>query len=125
MPDGSTSPRLHRSDLTGPGYHRRRRGRGFSYTGTDGKPLRDSRERARIKALVIPPAWQDVWICPDGQGHVQAVGTDSAGRRQYVYHERWRVLRDEAKHHRMLEFGAVLPKVRRAVDEHLTSRGLF
>jgi DNA topoisomerase IB len=79
---------------------------------------------ARIKALVIPPAWEDVWICPDVLGHIQAVGTDAAGRRQYLYHENWRARRDRDKHDRMLDFGAALPQLRRVVSRHLDGRGL-
>ena len=79
-------PRLRRSDLDAPGIRRRRRGRGWSYTDSDGTALDDPAVRARIDSLVIPPAWRDVWICPSANGHIQAVGTDAAGRRQYRYH---------------------------------------
>jgi DNA topoisomerase IB len=79
---------------------------------------------ARIRSLVIPPAWQDVWICTDPAGHIQAVGTDAAGRRQYLYHDLWREQRDHEKHDRMLEFGAALPRVRRVIRRHLGQRGL-
>jgi DNA topoisomerase I len=78
----------------------------------------------RIKALVIPPAWEDVWICPDPRGHIQAVGTDAAGRRQYRYHDLWREQRDRRKHDRMLEVGAALPGISRAIRRHLDDRGL-
>ena len=83
---------LRRSDLAGPGIRRRRCGRGLRYLGPDGAPVRDPEQLARIKSLVIPPAWEDVWICADRLGHIQAVGTDSAGRRQYRYHDLWRDL---------------------------------
>jgi len=79
---------------------------------------------ARIRALVIPPAWEDVWICADPRGHIQAVGTDSAGRRQYRYHDLWREQRDQDKHDRMREFGAALPQLRAVVGRHLDGRGL-
>ena len=108
-----------RSEITGPGIARRRRGRGFSYLGPDGAPVTDAATLSRIKALVIPPAWEDVWICPGPDGHIQAVGTDAAGRRQYRYHDRWRELRDREKFDRMLEFGRTLPKIRAVVDRHL------
>jgi DNA topoisomerase-1 len=99
---------LTRSDLSAPGIRRRRSGRGFRYFAADGKPLADAVAVARIKALVIPPAW----VCPREDGHIQAVGTDVAGRRQYRYHDRWRDQQDREKFDRMLEFGRVLPCVR-------------
>jgi len=85
--------RLRRSRLDGPGIRRVRCGRGFRYTGPDGRPI-DEETRARVRALVIPPAWKDVWICPFSNGHIQVFGTDAAGRRQYRYHDQWRVRRD-------------------------------
>ncbi|GAA2598930.1 DNA topoisomerase IB [Actinomadura fulvescens] len=115
--------RLRHSDPESPGIRRRRCGRGFRYLGPDGAPLRDPAELARIKELTIPPAWTDVWICPSPTGHLQAVGVDSEGRRQYLYHEEWRRQRDAAKHDRVLEFAALLPKVRGTVAEHLDMRG--
>jgi DNA topoisomerase IB len=118
------SARTRQADPSGPGYRRRRRGRGFSYVRPDGNAIRDPAVLGRIKALVIPPAWQDVWICADELGHIQAVGTDSAGRRQYLYHQNWRARRDRDKHDRMLAFGAALPGLRQAVSEHLEGRGL-
>jgi DNA topoisomerase IB len=120
-PDG---PELRRSDLSEPGIRRRRRGKGFSYLGPDGKPVADPATLARIKALVIPPAWENVWICPDPLRHIQAVGTDSAGRRQYRYHDLWRAERDRRKHGRVLEFGAALPRLRELVSQHLQAPGL-
>jgi DNA topoisomerase IB len=114
---------LRRSDPAEPGLRRQRCGRGFRYFGLDGKPL-EAAEVTRIKELVIPPAWQDVWICPDPDGHIQAMGTDAAGRRQYLYHPDWRVHRDREKHDRALELGARLPQVRETVAEHLKQRGL-
>ena len=115
---------LVRSDLSGPGIRRRRHGRGFRYLGPEGTPLRDPEVLARVKALVIPPAWEDVWISAAPDGHIQAVGTDAAGRRQYRYHDRWREQRDREKHDRVLEFGAVLPRVRTVVLDHLDGRTL-
>jgi DNA topoisomerase IB len=114
---------LVRSEITGPGISRRRCGRGFRYLGPRGAPVTDAATLSRIKALVIPPAWEDVWICPDPDGHIQAVGTDAAGRRQYRYHDRWRELRDREKFDRVLEFGRTLPKIRAVVDRHLDGRG--
>ncbi len=115
---------LCQSDLSAPGIGRKRCGRGFRYAGPRGTPVKDPRVLARIKALVIPPAWEDVWICRDPCGHIQAVGTDSAGRRQYRYHDLWQERRDQRKHDRMLEFGAALPGIRRAIRRHLDDRGL-
>ena len=106
-----------------PGITRRRHGRGFRYFGPDGSPLRDPGELARIKALVIPPAWTDVWICQDPAGHLQATGTDAAGRRQYRYHDQWRIQQDQEKFQRMIDFAGVLPKIRETVTEHLAGRG--
>lgn len=114
--------RLRRSDLSKPGIVRRRRGRGFSYT-LDGKSIGRA-DRERIAALVIPPAWTDVWICSDERGHIQAVGTDAAGRRQYRYHDEWRQRRDREKFDHVAETAAVLPKLRRAVEADLSGRGL-
>jgi DNA topoisomerase IB len=121
---GSAVIKVRRSDLSEPGITRRRRGKGFSYRGPDSAPVADPAVLARIKGLAVPPAWKDVWICPDSRGHIQAVGTDSAGRRQYLYHDAWRAERDQDKHDRMLEFGAALPRLRRMVDQHLDERGL-
>ena len=116
--------RLRRVDCAGPGIERLRRGRGFSYRSADGETVRDEVTLARIAALVIPPAWTDVWICPFPNGHIQAVGTDAAGRRQYRYHDDWRVQRDAEKHQRVLTFAQRLPKARERVVEHLGQRGM-
>ncbi|WP_199702761.1 DNA topoisomerase IB [Jiangella rhizosphaerae] len=116
--------RLRRWDPTGPAILRRRRGRGFGYVGVDGEPLADDETLARIRALVIPPAWKDVRICPWPNGHLQAVGTDDAGRRQYLYHESWRVRRDREKFARIREFGEALPKARVRIADDLATRGL-
>jgi DNA topoisomerase IB len=115
--------RFRRSDPGTEGIRRRRCGRGFRYLGAAG-PVTDPRTLARIRALVIPPAWEDVWICPDPRGHIQAVGTDSAGRRQYLYHALWREQRDRDKRDRIRELGAALPRVREVVGRHLEGRGL-
>jgi DNA topoisomerase-1 len=104
--------RLRRSDCSGPGYGRRRCGGGFTYYGADGKPLTDPGDLERIRSLAIPPAWKDVWICPWPGGHIQAMGTDDAGRRQYLYHEKWRQRRDAEKFDHMLEFARALPRLR-------------
>ncbi|MBW4721136.1 DNA topoisomerase IB [Saccharothrix obliqua] len=114
--------RLRRSDPSGPGWRRVRRGRGFGYVDDTGaRP--DAAELARVKALAIPPAWRDVWVCPHANGHLQAVGTDSAGRRQYLYHERWRRERDEEKHDRVLDLAPALPGFRAEVARALDGRG--
>jgi DNA topoisomerase IB len=116
--------RLRRSVPDGPGYTRRRRGSGFSYLDERGRPLTDGDELRRCRDLVIPPAWRDVWICPDPAGHIQAVGTDVAGRRQYLYHSRWRVHRDRRKFDRVLVVAARLPRLRRRVRSDLADRAL-
>ena len=116
--------RTRRSDPAAPGIARVRRGRGFSYHAPGGKLLADAGAVERIRALAIPPAWTDVWICQDERGHIQAVGTDAAGRRQYLYHEAWRARRDRAKFERLPEFAATLPTARRALAADLKLRGL-
>jgi DNA topoisomerase IB len=110
---------LIRSDLTADGIRRRRCGKGFCYYAADGTRLTDPAILNRVRALVIPPAWEDVWISPQPDGHIQAVGTDAAGRRQYRYHDLWRAERDKAKHDRVLEFGRILPRIRAVVERHL------
>ena len=116
--------RLRRSVLTGPGLRRVRRGRGFSYQHPDGSAVTDAATLERIKDLVIPPAWKRVWICPYPNGHIQAVGTDAAGRRQYLYHQRWQQERSEEKFDRVLELSAALPEMRRRIAADLRRRGL-
>jgi len=116
-------PRLRRVDCAGPGIVRKRRGRGFTYQWEDGRTVTEPDVLARIHDLVLPPAWRDVWICPVANGHIQAVGTDAAGRRQYRYHDRWRVLRDRAKHDQVLLVARRLPRARAAVAEHLVLPG--
>jgi DNA topoisomerase-1 len=108
----------------GPGITRRRAGKGFIYFGPDSRPVRQKTTLQRIRSLVIPPAWQNVWICPSENGHIQAVGRDARRRKQYRYHARYRQVRDEAKYGRMLAFGAVLPKIRKKVNQDLAQPGL-
>lgn len=116
--------RLRRSTVRGPGIRRVRRGRGFSYQEPDGSPVTDAATLQRIKDLVIPPAWKKVWICPYPNGHIQAVGTDAAGRRQYLYHQKWQEERNEEKFDRVLEMSSALPDMRRRIAADLRRRGL-
>jgi DNA topoisomerase-1 len=109
---------------TQPGIRRRKSGKGFSYVGTDGKPIRDQKELTRIRSLAIPPAYIDVWICPSPNGHIQATGRDARGRKQYRYHPKWREVRDETKFGRMLAFSEVLPKIRERIERDLARSGL-
>jgi DNA topoisomerase-1 len=103
---------------------RRRAGRGFRYFDVNGKPVRDAATLARVRALAIPPAWDDVWICPSAMGYLQATGRDARGRKQYRYHVEWRAFRDQVKFDRLGDFGAVLPCVRRTVAADLARPGL-
>jgi DNA topoisomerase-1 len=107
-----------------PGITRRRAGRGFTYRTSGGRPIRSARELARIRGIVIPPAWTEVWICPDPRGHIQAVGRDARGRRQYRYHPRFRARRDDGKFGRLIRFGESLPRIRRRIRKDLGARGL-
>ncbi|MEV5967535.1 DNA topoisomerase IB [Kribbella sp. NPDC051952] len=116
--------RLRRSQPDRPGYSRRRRGSGFSYLDEDGRVLQDTDVVERIRTLAIPPAWAEVWICPYPNGHIQATGTDEAGRRQYLYHDDWRTSQDEDKHDRVRRLARKLPAFREAVDGDLGARGL-
>ncbi len=109
---------------TRPGITRKRAGRGFHYTMPDGQSAHDRDTLARIKSLVIPPAWTDVWICPTPKGHIQATGRDARGRKQYRYHPKWREVRDETKYDRMIAFGRALPTIREQLDRDLSLRGL-
>ena len=115
--------RLRRSDIDKPGIRRVRRGSGFGYVDPDGRAV-DPETRERAKALVVPPAWQDVWISPYPNGHIQAVGTDDAGRRQYLYHEKWHEARDREKHDRVLTLARKLPAARQQVAADLRTSGL-
>jgi DNA topoisomerase IB len=116
--------RLHRSDCSGAGIHRRRRGKGFSFEDVDGATITDEETLERIRDLTIPPAWKEVWICPDPLGHIQATGFDDAGRKQYRYHERWDRRRASRKYTAMREFAAALPKLRRAVRRDIELEGM-
>jgi DNA topoisomerase I len=116
--------RLKRSDCSGPGISRRRRGGGFSYLDPEGGPVRDEDTLERIRELAIPPAWQEVWICGDPYGHIQATGLDEAGRKQYLYHERWQLRAAQRKFESMREFAAQLPRLRRAVRTDLAREGV-
>lgn len=116
--------RLTRSKLDGPGIARKRRGKGFAYYGPDGALLDDPDAEQRIKDLVIPPAWKQVWISPRPSGHIQAVGVDAAGRKQYLYHEKWQQERAEEKFDRVLELSERLPQWRAQIFKDLRKRGL-
>jgi DNA topoisomerase-1 len=107
-----------------PGFRRHRSGRGFSYRDAEGRILRDRGILRRIRALAIPPAWNDVWICPLPHGHIQATARDAKGRKQYRYHARWREVRDDNKFDRMIAFGEALPALRKRTDEDLSQSGL-
>ena len=112
-------PRLKRVDPGGPGITRRRRGRGWQYLDEDGRKVDDPEVVARIQALAIPPAWQDVWISVEPMGHIQATGTDAAGRKQYRYHDKWRERRDAEKFESMILFAKSLPRLRKRVARDL------
>lgn len=107
-----------------PGITRHRRGKGWSYHRSDGELITDAGVKERLNALAIPPAWTDVWICPEASGHLQATGRDDRGRKQYRYHPDWRAIRDVAKYARMVPFGRALPEIRRTVSGHLRRKGL-
>ena len=111
------------SDLS-PGIRRKRAGKAFSYSASDGRAIRDRDSIRRIKSLAIPPAWTDVWICPEPRGHIQATGRDARGRKQYRYHSRWREVRDAVKYDRMLAFAEALPRIRERTDQHLELPGM-
>jgi DNA topoisomerase-1 len=116
--------RLHYVNDHDPGIRRVRAGKGFRYVRPDRRPVRDRGDLRRIKALAIPPAWTDVWICPDPDGHIQATGKDDRGRKQYRYHPRWRQVRDEAKYERTIAFGLALPGIRKRTEKDLARPGL-
>ena len=109
---------------TRPGIRRKRQGKGFRYVGPDGAPMHDADVMHRIRSLVIPPAWTNVWICPIPNGHLQATGRDARGRKQSRYHPRWSTVRDETKYERMALFGSALPKIRERVEQDLARPGL-
>ncbi|GAA1594538.1 MULTISPECIES: DNA topoisomerase IB [Kribbella] len=116
--------RLRRSHPEAEGFGRRRCGRGFRYVDAEGNAIHDTDVVERIRTLAIPPAWEDVWICPYPNGHIQAVGTDQAGRRQYLYHDDWRTAQDADKHDRVRLLSRKLPAFREAVDADLDRKGL-
>jgi DNA topoisomerase I len=118
-PPTTATARLRRVDCTGPGIVRRRHGRGFRYFDEDGAPIDDPEVLQRIHELVIPPAWERVWICPHPGGHIQATGIDAAGRKQYLYHPRWRQRRDIEKFDDMVAFARTLPALRERVETEL------
>jgi DNA topoisomerase IB len=115
---------LRHSDPATAGIHRRRRGRGFSFEDAAGTQITDEETLGRIRDLTIPPAWKEVWVCPDPNGHIQATGYDEAGRKQYRYHDRWDERRANRKYAAMREFAAVLPKLRRAVRRDIELEGM-
>ncbi|WP_144141755.1 DNA topoisomerase IB [Paraburkholderia sp. BCC1884] len=117
-------PGLRHADDTQPGYTRKRDKTGFAYFDVAGKRIDDEDEIKRINALAVPPAYEDVWICPDARGHIQATGRDARGRKQYRYHARWRETRDADKYERMAEFGRALPKIRARVARDLKLPGM-
>lgn len=126
-PDGKAAARsvgLRYVDDRRPGISRVKRGTGAGYRGPDGRPIHDGETLTRIRSLAVPPAWRDVWICPDAQGHLQATGRDAKGRKQYRYHPRWREVRDSTKYERMIEFGRALPMIRKRVEKDLALPGL-
>jgi DNA topoisomerase-1 len=114
---------LHYISSSIPGIRRQRRGKGFSYEHPNRGVVRDAAELERIKALAIPPAYKKVWICPDPEGHLQAIGIDDRGRKQYRYHPRFREAQEETKFHRMLLFGKALPGIRARVNQDMNQRG--
>jgi len=118
LPPPLSVARLRRVDCSLSGITRRRRGRGFEYL-EEGRPVKDPEVLERIRALAVPPAWKDVWICPYPMGHIQATGTDAAGRKQYRYHDRWRERRDREKFDSMVEFARSLPLLRERVARDL------
>jgi DNA topoisomerase-1 len=116
--------RLRRVDCSESGIRRRRRGKGFEYLDAGGRRIAEPSVIERIRELAIPPAWEDVWICPYPMGHIQATGIDAAGRKQYRYHDRWRERRDSEKFESMLRFARSLPKLRRQAARDLARKGM-
>ena len=122
--DAARSAGLHYVTDVAPGIRRLRRGKGFRYVTTDGRTVRDRGDLERIRALMIPPAWTDVWICASSRGHIQAIGRDARHRKQYRYHSRWREVRDETKYGQLIAFGKALPAIRRRVARDFARPGL-
>jgi DNA topoisomerase I len=116
--------RLRRVDCSGPGIRRRRRGKGFEYLDEEGRRITEPSMIERIRELAIPPAWEGVWICPYPMGHIQATGSDAAGRKQYRYHDLWRERRDREKFEEMTDFARALPRLRRRVTKDLKRPGM-
>jgi DNA topoisomerase I len=116
--------RVRRSDCSDEGIRRRRRGKGFSYQDADRRQIEDDATLDRIRELAIPPTWDDVWICPDPLGHIQATGIDAAGRKQYLYHSRWEKRRAERKFETVRQFARKLPRLRRTVKNDLRRKGM-
>jgi DNA topoisomerase I len=116
--------RLRRVDCSESGILRRRRGKGFEYLDADGRRITEPSVLQRIRELAIPPAWEDVWVCPYPMGHIQATGVDAAGRKQYRYHDRWRERRDAEKFESMLRFARCLPQLRDRVARDLRKKGM-
>ena len=115
----SRTPRLRRADCAGPGLRRRKQGRGFVYLDPEGERIQEPEVLTRIHELVIPPAWDDVWICPYPGGHIQATGMDDRGRKQYLYHPRWRERRDQEKFEDMVAFARTLPDLRAHIEREM------
>src|SRR3954453_14919755 len=116
--------RLKRADCSGPGLARRRRGKGFQYLDEEGRRISDPEILERIDELRIPPAWEEVWICPFPMGHIQATGLDAAGRTQYLYHQKWRERQDRKKFDSMVRFAQALPDMREQVERDLRGKGI-
>ena len=116
--------RLRRADCSGPGIRRRRRGKGFEYLDDQGRRVTEPSVLERIRELAIPPAWEEVWICPYPMGHIQATGTDAAGRKQYRYHDKWRERRDAEKFEEMIYFARALPRLRKRVAKDIKRPGM-
>lgn len=110
-------------DTDEPGWRRKRWGRGFTYLDLAGEHIQAGPQRDRIEGLAIPPAWTEVWICPDEMGHIQATGRDDKGRKQYIYHPRWQEVRNQTKFSRMVRFGHALPQIRARIDQDLRKHG--
>jgi DNA topoisomerase I len=120
----SAMARLKRVDCSAPGIRRRRRGKGFEYVDEEGRRVSEPSVLERIRELAIPPAWEDVWVCPYPMGHIQATGMDAAGRKQYRYHDQWRERRDREKFDSMVRFASALPKLRERVAADLALDGM-
>jgi DNA topoisomerase-1 len=124
LPSTEVPAHLVWTDDREPGFRRRRAGKGFSYADAAGRAIKDAETIARVKALAIPPAWTDVWICADPDGHLQATGRDARGRKQYRYHPEYRAHRDAEKFDRLFEFGSALPAIRRQVSRDIALSGM-